>query len=67
MRAGIRRSRARSWHAVTPWKTTRKGIAEIHIAKHRNGEIGMFNLTFQGMYSRFANFVPDSYAEGIMR
>jgi replicative DNA helicase len=47
--------------------TTRKGIAEIHIAKHRNGEIGMFNLTFQGMYSRFANFVPDSYAEGIMR
>ncbi len=48
-------------------ETTRKGIAEIHIAKHRNGEIGMFNLTFQGMYSRFANFVPDSYAEGIMR
>ena len=47
--------------------TTRKGIAEIHIAKHRNGEIGMFTLTFQGMYSRFANFVPDSYAEGIMR
>ena len=47
--------------------TTQKGIAEIHIAKHRNGEIGMFRLTFQGMYSRFANFVPDSYAEGIMR
>lgn len=48
-------------------ETTRKGIAEIHIAKHRNGEIGMFNLTFQGMYSRFANFVPDSYADGILR
>jgi replicative DNA helicase len=47
--------------------TTRKGIAEIHIAKHRNGEIGMFNLTFQGMYSRFANFAPDSYADGILR
>jgi replicative DNA helicase len=48
-------------------ETTRKGIAEIHIAKHRNGEIGMFNLTFQGMYSRFANFAPDSYGEGILR
>jgi len=47
--------------------TTRKGIAEIHIAKHRNGEIGMFELTFQGKYSRFANYAPDSYAEGIMR
>src|SRR4051812_852657 len=48
-------------------ETTRKGIAEIHIAKHRNGEIGMFELTFQGKYSRFANYAPDSYAEGIMR
>jgi replicative DNA helicase len=48
-------------------QTTRKGIAEIHIAKHRNGEIGMFELTFQGMYSRFKDFMPDSYAEGIMR
>jgi replicative DNA helicase len=47
--------------------TTKQGIAEIHIAKHRNGEIGMFNLTFQGKYSRFSNFAPDSYAEGIMR
>ena len=47
--------------------TTKKGIAEIDIAKHRNGEIGTFLLTFQGMYSRFANFAPDSYAEGILR
>jgi replicative DNA helicase len=47
--------------------TTKQGIAEIHIAKHRNGEIGMFNLTFQGKYSRFSNYAPDSYAEGIMR
>ena len=47
--------------------TTKVGIAEIHIAKHRNGEIGMFNLTFQGKYSRFANYAPDSYAEGILR
>jgi replicative DNA helicase len=47
--------------------TTKKGIAEIDIAKHRNGEIGTFLLTFQGMFSRFANFAPDSYAEGILR
>jgi replicative DNA helicase len=47
--------------------TTKKGIAEIDIAKHRNGEIGTFLLTFQGMFSRFANFAPDSYADGILR
>jgi replicative DNA helicase len=47
--------------------TTKIGTAEIHIAKHRNGEIGMFTLTFQGKYSRFANFAPDSYADGILR
>jgi replicative DNA helicase len=47
--------------------TTKKGIAEIDLAKHRNGEIGTFLLTFQGAYTRFANFVPDSYAEGVLR
>ena len=47
--------------------TTKKGIAEIELVKHRNGEIGTFLLTFQGQYTRFANFAPDSYAEGILR
>jgi len=47
--------------------TTKKGIAEIDIAKHRNGEIGTFLLTFQGQYTRFVNHAPDSYAEGILR
>jgi replicative DNA helicase len=47
--------------------TTKKGIAEIDLAKHRNGEIGMFFLTFQGHFTRFANYAPDSYAEGILR
>jgi replicative DNA helicase len=47
--------------------TTKKGIAEIDLAKHRNGEIGTFLLTFQGAHSRFANFAPDSYAEGVLR
>jgi len=47
--------------------TTRKGIAEIDLVKHRNGEIGTFLLTFQGQYTRFANYAPDSYAEGVLR
>jgi len=47
--------------------TTKKGIAEIDLAKHRNGEIGMFLLTFQGPYTKFVNFAPDTYAEGILR
>ncbi|HVW68699.1 MAG TPA: replicative DNA helicase [Steroidobacteraceae bacterium] len=44
-----------------------KGIAEIELVKHRNGEIGTFTLTFQGQFTRFANYVPDSYADGVMR
>jgi replicative DNA helicase len=47
--------------------TTKRGIAEIDLAKHRNGETGPFMLTFQGQYSRFANFAADAYAEGILR
>ncbi len=47
--------------------TTRKGIAEIDLAKHRNGEIGTFLLTFQGQFTRFVNFAPDTYAEGVLR
>ncbi len=47
--------------------TTKKGVAEIDLVKHRNGEIGTFFLTFQGQYTRFANYVPDSYAEGVLR
>jgi replicative DNA helicase len=45
--------------------TTRKGIAEIDLVKHRNGEIGTFVLTFQGQFTRFANYMPDSYADGM--
>ena len=47
--------------------TTKKGVAEIDLVKHRNGEIGTFILTFQGQFTRFANYVPDSYAEGVLR
>ncbi|HVS75468.1 MAG TPA: replicative DNA helicase [Steroidobacteraceae bacterium] len=47
--------------------TTKKGIAEIDLVKHRNGEIGTFLLTFQGQFTRFANYAPDAYAEGVLR
>ena len=35
--------------------TEDKGIAEISIAKHRNGEIGIKRLAFIGQYTKFAN------------
>jgi replicative DNA helicase len=48
--------------------TTRKGIADIIIAKQRNGPTGDVQLTFLGQYTKFENFVPESYApEGVFR
>jgi replicative DNA helicase len=47
--------------------TTRKGIADIIIAKQRNGPIGDFQLTFLGEYTKFENYAPESYAEGVFR
>jgi replicative DNA helicase len=43
--------------------TPRKGIADIAIAKQRNGPIGDFPLTFVGRYTKFENWVPDNYAD----
>jgi replicative DNA helicase len=43
--------------------TPRKGIADITIAKQRNGPIGDFPLTFVGRYTKFENWVPDTYNE----
>ena len=43
--------------------TPRKGIADITIAKQRNGPIGEFLLTFVGRYTKFENWVPDTYGE----
>jgi replicative DNA helicase len=45
----------------------RKGQADIDLAKHRNGEPGHFTLTFQGKFTRFQNFMPEAYAEGVLR
>ena len=47
--------------------TTRKGIADIIIAKHRNGPTGDVQLTFLGQYTKFENFAPESYGEGVFR
>jgi len=47
--------------------TTRKGIADIIVAKQRNGPTGDVQLTFLGQYTKFENFVPESYAEGVFR
>ena len=44
-------------------ETSRKGIADIIIAKQRNGPIGEVPLTFLGEYTRFENYVPESYAD----
>lgn len=40
-----------------------KGVAEIIIAKQRNGPIGKIKLTFQGQFTCFENFAkqPDSF------
>ncbi|RLA26943.1 MAG: replicative DNA helicase, partial [Gammaproteobacteria bacterium] len=40
--------------------TPRKGIADIHIAKQRNGPIGEFQLTFLGQYTKFENYIPET-------
>jgi replicative DNA helicase len=47
--------------------TTRKGIADIIIAKQRNGPTGDLQLTFLGEYTKFENFAPESYGEGVFR
>jgi replicative DNA helicase len=36
-------------------ETEKKGIAEIHIAKHRNGPMGTVNLRFFQALTRFAD------------
>ncbi|PWD85885.1 replicative DNA helicase [Ignatzschineria cameli] len=40
-----------------------KGIAEVIIAKQRNGPIGTVKLSFQGRYSRFMNLSTRDFAD----
>ncbi len=39
-----------------------KGVAEVIIAKQRNGPIGKVRLAFQGQYVRFTNFAFQDYS-----
>jgi replicative DNA helicase len=45
--------------------TPRKGIADIIIAKQRNGPVGDFRLTFLGEFTKFENLVAEAYGEGV--
>lgn len=47
--------------------TPRKGVADIIIAKQRNGPIGDFHLTFLGEYTRFENLIAEDYGLGDYR
>jgi replicative DNA helicase len=47
--------------------TDAQGTAELIIAKQRNGPTGDFQLTFLGEYTKFENYAPESYGEGVFR
>jgi replicative DNA helicase len=38
-----------------------EGMAEVHIAKHRNGGLGTVKMTFQGEYPRFMSYVGEEH------
>ncbi|MGH8534628.1 MAG: DnaB-like helicase C-terminal domain-containing protein, partial [Gammaproteobacteria bacterium] len=42
-------------------KSADKGIAEIIVAKQRNGPIGTVRMTFLGQFTRFESFTAESY------
>jgi replicative DNA helicase len=43
--------------------TPRKGIADVIIAKQRNGPVGDIHLTFLGEYTKFENLVAEAYGD----
>ena len=45
-------------------ESDQKGIAEIIVAKQRNGPIGTVKLAFRGQFTRFENLAYDDYGAG---
>lgn len=43
-----------------------KGLAEILIRKHRQGELGDVRLAFQGEFARFRNVSPDAWQHAMV-
>ncbi len=43
--------------------TPRKGIADVIIAKQRNGPVGDIHLTFLGEYTKFENLIAEAYGD----
>jgi len=41
----------------------KKGMAEIIVAKNRNGATGTALMHFHGQYTRFEELAPDTYQE----
>lgn len=46
-------------------KSEAKGIAEVGIAKNRQGQVGKVLLSFEGEYSRFSNLLPSYHGDEI--
>ena len=44
-----------------------KGIAEVNVAKHRNGEPGVVRLGFQGQFCRFHDLDHATIAAAVAR
>jgi len=48
-------------------ETLNKGMAEILIVKQRNGPTGEVKLTFKGQNTKFLDYTPEAYGEGVFR
>jgi replicative DNA helicase len=48
--------RSEMYATVIEREDTEEGLAEIHLAKHRNGPTGTLKLTFLKQYTRFENY-----------